>query len=325
MNYLAGIDIGGTKCAVSIALEKDGELEILDKKRFPTPETPEETIMGLLDSLDGLLGQHNLKIPDAIGISCGGPLDSKKGLILSPPNLPDWDQIDIISPFSQKYGIPVGLENDANAGALAEWQFGAGRGVDNLIFLTFGTGMGAGLILNGALYRGTNDLAGEVGHIRLAEDGPVGYGKAGSFEGFCSGGGIARLAQKMTKMAIKKGTPPLFCKDKEELDTITARTVGEAAQQGDKLALEIYRVVGEKLGQGLAILVDILNPQKIIIGSIYGRQQEILQPAMERVLKEEALNPSRQVCKVLPAGLGERIGDYASLSVAFNTLREGKR
>src|SRR5690606_15592063 len=139
----------------------------------------------------------------AIGISCGGPLDSRRGVILSPPNLPGWDRIPVVEVFQQAFKVPVALQNDANAGALAEWLWGAGRGSHNMIFLTFGTGMGAGLILNGQLYSGTNDLAGEVGHIRLAPDGPVGYGKAGSFEGFCSGGGIKQLATDRAKMALK--------------------------------------------------------------------------------------------------------------------------
>ena len=137
---------------------------------------------------------YNLK---RIGISCGGPLDSKKGIIFSPPNLPGWDNVPITRILSDEFGVETALQNDANACALAEWLMGAERGHSNMIFLTFGTGMGAGLILNGRLYSGTNDLGGEVGHIRLAKTGPVGFGKAGSFEGFCSGGGIAQLAKSI--------------------------------------------------------------------------------------------------------------------------------
>ena len=123
---------------------------------------------------------YNLK---RIGISCGGPLDSKKGMIYSPPNLPGWDKCLLQRYLQMKFGVETALQNDANACALAEWLMGAGRGTSNMVFLTFGTGMGGGLILNGRLYSGTNDLGGEVGHIRLAKDGPVGFGKAGSFEG----------------------------------------------------------------------------------------------------------------------------------------------
>ena len=136
----------------------------------------------------------------AIGITCGGPLDSKKGLIMSPPNLPKWDKIPITKIIEDNFNVPVFLQNDANACALAEWRFGAGKGTNNMIFLTFGTGLGAGLILDGRLYAGTNNLAGEIGHIRLAKDGPLGYDKKGSFEGFCSGAGIARLAKKILSL-----------------------------------------------------------------------------------------------------------------------------
>ncbi|WP_299088830.1 ROK family protein [uncultured Metabacillus sp.] len=321
-NLLAGLDIGGTKCAVTIGSIIDSRIEILEKKQFPTPPSPEQAIKQLEDMLDHILQALNLSSINAIGISCGGPLNSKRGLILSPPNLSNWDKVDIITPFHEKYGVPVGLQNDANACALAEWKWGAGQGASNMIFLTFGTGMGAGLILNGNLYTGTNDMAGEVGHIRLAEEGPLGYGKFGSFEGFCSGGGIANLAKKMTEAAIHKGKTPSFCPSLEDKEKITAKSVGIAAQNGDPLAIEVYHEVGRKLGRGLAILVDLLNPERIIIGSIYGRQQNILEPIVKEELQKESLSISHSVCKVIPSGLGEHVGDFASLSVALHTIEK---
>ncbi|MEH7380568.1 ROK family protein [Bacillus sp. JJ1533] len=317
---LAGLDIGGTKCAVSIGRTTGETMEVLGKEQFPTPATPEEAIERLEEGLDRLLESLGIDTIDSIGVSCGSPLDSRRGLILSPPNLPNWEHVDILSPFKQKYGVPVGLQNDANACALAEWKWGAGRGARNMIFLTFGTGMGAGLILDGRLYTGTNDMAGEVGHIRLEHDGPLGYGKLGSFEGFCSGGGIARLAQAMAAEALNEGKSPSFCETKDDLADITAKKVGQAAQAGDELALKVYETVGRQLGKGLSILVDILNPEKIVIGSIYPRQQAILEPFVMEELEKEALELTRSVCKIVPAGLGESIGDAASLSVALNTI-----
>lgn len=139
------------------------------------------------------------------GISCGGPLDSKTGVILSPPNLPGWDHIEITRHFTETLGVPARLINDANASALAEWKYGAGVGTQNMIFLTFGTGLGAGLVLNGALFEGTNGMAGEIGHMRLAAFGPSGYGKCGSFEGFCSGAGIAELARGFARETLQRG------------------------------------------------------------------------------------------------------------------------
>ncbi|MDR6552232.1 ROK family protein [Paenibacillus qinlingensis] len=321
MSYLAGVDIGGTKCALSLGRANGEQIEIVEKVKFATPSTPEATIAAFISALDEVLLKHSIHKLTAIGISCGGPLNSRAGLVLSPPNLPGWDSIDIVSPFRERYGVPIGLQNDANACALAEWKWGAGQGTSNMVFLTFGTGMGAGLILNGKLYAGTNDMGGEVGNIRLEPDGPVGYGKAGSFEGFCSGGGIAQLAKSMALQSLREGGKPTFCPTEADVNGVTAQTVGEAAQHGDPLALDVYRVVGKQLGRGLAVLVDLLNPACIVIGSIFARQQSILEPILLAELRREAIPLSLSVCRIVPAGLGEQVGDYASLSVALYTLQ----
>jgi glucokinase len=317
MDGLAGIDIGGTKCAASLGRVEGEAVVLLEKRRFPTPGDPSAALAQLADALATLLAERPDVSLRAIGISCGGPLDSQRGLILSPPNLPNWDRVDVLTPFRRRFDVPVALQNDANACALAEWRWGAGRGHRNVVFLTFGTGMGAGLILDGRLYAGANELAGEVGHIRLAPDGPVGYGKAGSFEGFCSGGGIEQLARQMAAQALSQGASPQFCPTVDDLPAVSAEKVGRAAQAGDPLALEIFDLVGRRLGQGLAILVDVLNPERIVIGSIYARQRALLEPVVTDVLRREALPQALAVCEVVPAGLGERVGDLASLSVAM--------
>jgi glucokinase len=257
---------------------------------------------------------YNLK---RIGISCGGPLNSKTGTIYSPPNLPGWDNVPITKIFSDEFGVEVAVQNDANACALAEWLMGAGKGTSNMIFLTFGTGMGAGLILNGQLYTGTNDLGGEVGHIRLAPDGPVGFGKAGSFEGFCSGGGIAQLAKTIVSEKLKNNQPVSFCPSPENLDEIDTKMIALAAQKGDPLAMEIIRISANYLGHGLSILIDILNPECIVIGSIYARNEILFKPLIEDVLQLEAISSALDVCQIKPAELGDSIGDYAALCVAI--------
>jgi glucokinase len=320
VTILAGVDIGGTKCAVCLGEQTDA-VRILAKRRFPTPSSPDAALARLVSALDALIAADGRQ-PAAIGISCGGPLNSRQGLILSPPNLPGWDRVDVISPFRDRFGVPAALQNDANACALAEWQWGAGRGTHSMVFLTFGTGMGGGLIINDRLYAGPSDMAGEVGHIRLAEDGPLGYGKRGSFEGFCSGGGIARLAQSEALRAIQDGSPPSFCPSLADMDEVTAKVVGQAAQAGDPLARQIFETVGRYLGRGLALLVDILNPERIVIGSIYGRQHELLAPPALRMLREEAHPRALKTCEIAPAGLGERVGDYAGLAVAAMTAKE---
>jgi len=319
---IVGIDIGGTKCTVILG-RVDNEVQpiIIAKKVLQTKDYPDpyQMIGQMQQEMVNLLNFHQINIKDvaSVGISCGGPLNSVKGIILSPPNLPGWDEIPIIKLFEDKFGRPAAIQNDANACALVEWLMGAGRGTSNMIFLTFGTGMGAGLILNGKLYSGTNDLGGEVGHIRLEKTGPVGFGKAGSFEGFCSGGGIAQLAKSIVTERLNNNQSGGFCPSAEMIGKIDAKMVAIAAQSGDPVALEIVRISAEYLGQGLAILIDVLNPECIVIGSIYARNEMLFKPTVEKILKMEAIPSSVDVCCIKPAELGESIGDYAALCVAL--------
>lgn len=317
---LAGVDIGGTKCAVTLGLPESGGIVIKDKLRFPTTDV-EGTIRDIKSALREVLERNGLGSEgiSAIGISCGGPLDSRTGVIMSPPNLPGWDNIPIVRILSEEFGVPAAVHNDANACALAEWLFGAGKGTRNMVFMTFGTGLGAGLILDGKLYTGTNDNAGELGHIRLERFGPVGYGKAGSFEGFCSGSGIEQLARSMVKERLQMGHSVPWCPD-GNLDGITAKAVADAMREGDPLAKRVYEISARQLGKGLSIVIDILNPEVIVIGSIYARNEDIFKPLMEEVLAQEALPLANKVCKVVPAALGESIGDYAALSIAASIL-----
>lgn len=320
MKVLVGIDIGGTKTAVIIggARGTSPAPSIIGRVSFPTDTAQpwRRTLARAVEACRELLGRAGADGIEGIGVSCGGPLDSRAGLILSPPNLPGWDRVPVTAVLREALAAPALLQNDANACALAEWQYGAGRGCSSMVFLTFGTGMGAGLVLGGRLYEGANDLAGEVGHVRLAEHGPVGYGKAGSFEGFCSGGGIASLARSRAADAFGRGEAVGFCGGPEGLPGITAQAVGEAAEKGDALAREILAESGRRLGQGLAILIDVLNPERIVIGSIYARCRAFLEPRMRETIRAEALAPAAAACTVVPAALGEKIGDYASLAVA---------
>lgn len=318
---LLGIDIGGTKCAVILGRDEVCENvgdTILDKKKFDTNVKRgwRAVVAELLETAEALLQENGITDPAAqlkgIGISCGGPLDSEKGTINCPPNLPDWDNVPIVKMFEERFGVRTVLQNDANACAVAEWKFGAGRGTKNMMFLTFGTGMGAGLILNGQLYSGTTDLAGEVGHIRLAKDGPVGYGKAGSFEGFCSGGGIADLGRIRLTEAKKDGTVTSL-----DEGNLSAKTIAEAAIAGDTVAKAIYSECAERLGQALALFVDILNPEAIVIGSIYARNTDFFEQTVNDTIRAEALPAAAAACRVVPAQLGEHIGDFAALGLVM--------
>jgi glucokinase len=312
-----GVDIGGTKSAVVLGCpDESGGMRIIEKAAFPTAGGPASMLDRLADTAERLAERAGAAGIEAVGISCGGPLDSRKGLVLSPPNLPGWDEVPVVEILSKRLRAPAVLQNDANACAVAEWKWGAGRGCRNMVFLTFGTGMGSGLIIDGRLYSGTNDLAGEAGHVRLAEDGPRGFGKNGSFEGFCSGGGIAQMARAEVESRMARGESVSFCSDASKASELTAQDVGVAAAEGDPVARAILARSGRYLGRGLAILIDVLNPERIVIGSIFGRCREFLQPFMEEELQREALAPAAEVCSIVPAGLGERIGDYAALAVA---------
>lgn len=310
-----GLDIGGTKCAV---VWGDSQGTILDKIRIETrafERGPNAIIHELDEGIEAIIRRHSNEKALGIGISCGGPLNSRTGRIMSPPNLPGWDDIPIVQHFQDRWGLKTVLQNDANACALAEWMYGAGQGCKNMIFLTFGTGMGAGLILDGRLYSGTNDLAGEVGHIRLAKDGPVGFGKAGSFEGFCSGGGIARAAAVEIRKARDAGRMSQLMSVSPHVDhEISAKEVFEACEAGDDLAREIVDQVGTRLGEGLSILIDILNPECIVIGSIFERSGHLLTPSMQASLEREAIPSAMAVCRILPAALGESLGDVAAIA-----------
>lgn len=314
--YILGFDIGGTKCAVITAQWDGNNITILKKEKHPTnlSISPEEMIDKLILAADSILEQK----PDAIGISCGGPLDSARGIILGPPNLPGWDHVAIAAQLQKHYGVPVKLQNDANACAVAEWKFGAGKGKRNMVFMTFGTGLGAGLILDGKLYSGTNDNAGELGHIRLSDFGPVGFGKSGSFEGFCSGNGIAQLGYLKAMEQVQQGVYPQYFKKGDTHLDITAKSIADAAHAGDKTALEVYRTCGAYLGKGLSIVIDLLNPERIVIGSVFARSQDLLWESAKAEIEKEALCLSAGCCDVVPAALGEQIGDYAAIAVALS-------
>lgn len=294
-----GLDVGGTKCAVSAGVASADSIEILSREEFATAGLSwREVLEEFAKRIDALRASGSGREISSIGISCGGPLDSKTGVILSPPNLPGWDGVPIVEFFASRFGVPVRLQNDANACALAEYRFGAGRGTKNMVFMTFGTGLGAGIVIDGKLYAGANDNAGEIGHVRLADEGPLGYNKEGSAEGFCSGAGIARLAK------IRKG-----------LD-ITAKELFARVRAGDPDCTEVFRESAAKLAAVLAMTIDILNPEVIALGGVFMRNADLFMEIVEPILEREALPFARKACRIVPAGLGESVGDYAALAVA---------
>jgi glucokinase len=305
---VVGIDLGGTKCAVSVL--HDGRVREIT--RIATGEFA-PTYRQLADAVAPNL---TTKSP-VFGISCGSPLDAKTGVILSPPNLhPSWHGVAITRLLTERFGGRAFLMNDANACALAEWCFGAGKGTRHMVFLTSGTGMGAGLILNGELYEGATGDAGEIGHVRLRADGPIGFGKAGSVEGFYSGNGIARLAASLIECR-EAGMPPWYSSGMP----LTTKVIAGAARQGDAFAMEIMRRAGESLGEALAILIDLFNPERVVIGGFYPRCCELLEPGLQAALGLEALPMPRAACAIVPAALGETIGSHGAIAAALYSLK----
>ena len=314
MSYYIGLDIGGTKCAAVLGeILGDGLPKILKKERFSTDSLPPETILGrFADFIGAVAGDYAI---DGIGVSCGGPLDSKRGIVQSPPSLPLWKDVAVVKYFENRFGIKTELQNDANACAVAEWKFGAGKGAKNMIFLTFGTGLGAGFILNGRLYVGANDNAGEIGHVRLTDSGPLGYFKKGSCEGYCSGSGIKRLAEILSERKKYRDSYAEFVRGVGR-ENISAKTVAEYALKGNVFCKAVYKTSGKMLGRTLSVLTDILNPEIIVIGGVYMRSGELFEPYMTGEMQKECLPHALRAVRVVPARLNENVGDIAALSVA---------
>lgn len=311
---ILGIDIGGTKSAAVLGRIEGDTPEILARRAEATKaqEGPDAILAQLLAMARALLSDDSRLA--GIGISCGGPLDTKTGLVYSPPNLPGWDAVPVRRHFEEAFpGIPVVLENDANATALAEWRFGAGRGTQNMAFLTMGTGIGGGLILEGRLYRGTNDLGGEVGHQTVLIDGPLcGCGKRGCLEALASGPSIARRAQESLQYGRGKALLALADGD---LKAITAQHVVEAAKAGDPYSRMILAEAGRYMGIGLANLIQILNPERIVLGTIAVHAGDLLLEPVREAVAEFAWERAASVCTIVPAELGDQAQDLAALSL----------
>jgi glucokinase len=317
-----GVDVGGTKTAVVLSARPPDSLGRIEFATLPE-QGPERALGLIVQSVRSLLAEHGFAEESiaAIGVSCGSPLDRVKGIVRAPPNLSSWVDVPIARLLAENFHTTCRLENDANAGAVAEHRFGAGRGAEHMVFLTLGTGLGAGIIAAGSLYLGANGDAGEIGHVRLSPTGPIGYHKAGSIEGWSSGGGIAQLAVSMLAQAERRGRSSIL-RAQAMHGGLTARDVGRAAESGDAVALSILRRSGERLGQALAMLIDVLNPQRIVLGGLAWRLGENLLAPMRKVIKREALPQTYLACEIVPAALGERIGDVAALCVAMGL--EGK-
>jgi glucokinase len=292
---LIGLDIGGTKIA---CVEGTAGAEILQREEIPTKATQpfEQTlpaILGLVRRRIAEAGAQGRKVT-GLSVSVGGPLRIEPGVLRNPPHLPGWHDVPLKQRLRENMsGLPVYIEHDGNAGALAELHFGVGRarpGIRHLVFLTFGTGLGAGFVVNGQILHGASDTAGEIGHWRLAAEGPEGYGKSGS------------------------------CR----WDAHTSiRKLVEAMLDDDADALAVAAAAGTRMGQGIALLVDALNPQVVVLGSLaVVLGERILGPA-RAVVAREALPEAAAACEIQAAALGARLGDVAALMAGLTAASGG--
>lgn len=303
-----GFDIGGTKTAL---VEGTISGEILQRIEIPTRanEPFDTTFPDIVVKARVVVSraQAGGRALGAVSVSIGGPLKIGEGFLINPPHLPGWHGTPLRQRLVDAFpGIPVLVEHDGNAGALAEFHFGVGKGrsgLRHLIFLTFGTGVGAGFIVNGQILRGATDTAGEIGHWRLAEDGPWGFGKRGSWESFASGAGLVELAAQMFPSRWSRET--------------SIREVVEAMVANDADALQVAAEAGKWMGRGLALLIDALNPQVIAFGSLGVVLGERVLGAARKVIAEEALTQAAAACELVPCALGSRIGDVAALMAAL--------
>jgi len=321
-HHVLGIDIGGTKLSTVLATR---EGEILHKVRLPT-EAQRGPALGV-ERIKAMVRQNLAETGIApadvlgIGVACGSPMDAEQGIILGPPNLPTWNPVPIKAILEAEFGLYTELENDANAGALAEWLFGAGKGKRNIVYMTMGTGIGGGLILDGRLYRGTNGNAGEVGHMRVVDrDGPLcGCGKRGCLEAFCSGPAIARRAREAILTASPAQSRALLTLS-GTADALTAEHLFLAARQGDPLALHLVDETAHYMGVGLANIIQAINPQVIILGTIATEQGDFFLDRVRRVVRAETWPQMSAVVEILPSPLGNRVGDYGAISIILQHL-----
>lgn len=300
-----GIDVGGTNVKIALV---DLKGNVLYSNTIPTRTEMgyEYTVSNIKQAIYDLLKETN-STPDMIeGIGFGfpGQVDYKSGVVRLAPNIPGWVEVPIAKIFEAEFKIPTRVDNDVRCAALGELNFGAGVGCENLICITVGTGIGSGLIINGKLVRGASNAAGEIGHVKLQmHEGPIcGCGDTGCMEAFASGPAIVAMAENYIKGGKSTKYRELANPD------ITPYIVGEAAKQGDPVANRIFKIMGEYIGIGMSSVVNLLNPEKIIVGGGVAESGELLLEPIRKTIKERAMVIAGSAVQVVPAQLGNTAG-----------------
>lgn len=310
------IDLGGTKINAAIISNK-GQIRAKEYRLTLASKGPEIVISRIFSAIDHLLNTENINIAqlDSISIAAAGAIDINRGLVTASPNLPDWRDIALRDILKEKYGINTILINDASAAALGEHYFGAGRGVNNLVLLTLGTGIGGGIIINGKLYSGVNGSAGEIGHMTIDINGIRDTcGNVGCLETLASGTAIAREAMRRIRQGEKTFLTEIV---QGKVENITAEKVEIAARGGDSLAMEVISQAGTYLGVGLVNVVNIFNPEMIIIGGGVAKMADLLLNPARQIVRERAFQLAVGAVRVVPAQLGNDAGILGAAVFAF--------
>lgn len=312
--YVIGIDIGGTKIAAGL-VDKEGKVFFKLRREVATCESAEDGINLMLQMTEELISQTTKDKILGIGIGAAGPLNRETGVLILPPNLPNWHNLQLVTPFQERFGLKTMLENDANAAALGEFVFGAGKGAQDMIYITVSTGIGGGLILNGQLYHGHSDGAGEIGHQTLKADGHLcGCGNHGCLEALSSGTAIARMAREEIANFPESLINKLTNSDSIK---INAEIVVKSAMAKDPLAVKIIEFATYYLGIGIANLVNTLNPERIIIGGGVSKAGEMIFEPVRRVVSQRAMKPLAEKVQILPAQLGDEVGIVGAAAIIW--------
>jgi glucokinase len=310
--HFLGIDIGGTKLAVGVASQSG---KLLASERIPTDsgDGPDRVLSRLIDVCRRVIGEADVKIT-AAGVGCVGPLDQKTGYVINPVNLKGWKRVPLVDTIRDALQMPVFLDNDANAAALGEHRFGAGRGVANMIYLTISTGIGGGIITNNQLYQGDNGNAGELGHMSVNFAGrPCGCGNLGCIETYASGTAIAARARE----ALKPGDRSLLHTLAPSAEKINGQIVVEAVRQKDPVAMRIWDETIDALGVAMASFIHIFNPRRIVIGGGISNAGDLLFEPLREKTRRHAMPMLYDICQIVPAELGDQVGVLGAVAVAL--------
>ncbi|MBR6723420.1 ROK family protein [bacterium] len=301
-----GIDVGGTNVKIALV---DGEGKIIYSNSVPTYAQMgyEYTVNNIKQAIKDLMKETNTESKDiqGIGFDFPGQVDCKTGVVKLAPNIPGWVNVPIAQMIEEEFHIPTRIDNDVRCAALGELKFGAGRGCENFVCITVGTGIGSGLVINGKVVRGAANAAGELGHIKLQmEDGPLcGCGDSGCLEAFASGPSIVAMAQEY----LKGGKSAKF-RELAGDGEITPYIVAKAAEAGDPVAKRIFEKMGYYIGMGLTSVINLLNPEKIIIGGGVAECGDLLLDPIRRTINDRAMKVQRESVEIVPAELGNSAG-----------------